>query len=127
MLTRLSGEPADNASSFFDWLQALKGNELAGVKYAVFGCGHKDWVKTYQRVPTLIDSLTEERGGIRLLPRGEGDSSSGEFFQSFDNFEAKLWEVLVKACALASTVWDISLKLFVGVSNVQSRYRQWRI
>lgn len=36
------GQPPDNAAHFFEWLSALKENELEGVNYAVFGCGHRE-------------------------------------------------------------------------------------
>lgn len=36
------GQPPDNAAHFFEWLSELKGNTLEGVKYAVFGCGHRE-------------------------------------------------------------------------------------
>ncbi|KIM86528.1 hypothetical protein PILCRDRAFT_815766 [Piloderma croceum F 1598] len=90
------GEPADNAAKFVDWLRIVKGNGFAGVCYAVFGLGHHDWVQTYQRIPTLCDNLLEQHGGKRLLDRGEGDAGASNFFEMFDNFEAKLWEVLSK-------------------------------
>ena len=35
------GEPPDNAARFVEWLQGLNGDELKGVKYAVFGCGNR--------------------------------------------------------------------------------------
>lgn len=35
------GQPPDNAAHFFEWLSGLKGKELEGVNYAVFGCGHR--------------------------------------------------------------------------------------
>ncbi|KZP32063.1 cytochrome P450 [Athelia psychrophila] len=90
------GEPADNAAKFVDWLQHLEGTELAGVRYAVFGCGNRDWVQTFQRVPKLCDTLLSERGGSRLLERGVGDASAPDFFESFDAFEEKLWAALSK-------------------------------
>lgn len=79
-----------------DWLAHLSGTELAGVRYGVFGCGNHDWVNTYQRIPTLCDNLLEKNGGQRLLPRGAGDAASSNFFQTFDEFEDKLWEALSK-------------------------------
>jgi cytochrome P450/NADPH-cytochrome P450 reductase len=90
------GEPADNAAKFVDWLENIKGNEFDGVRYGVFGCGNHDWVQTYQRIPTLCDSLLEQRGGRRLIDRGEGDAGSSNFFEAFDEFEGKLWAVLSK-------------------------------
>ncbi|KAI0631143.1 fatty acid hydroxylase [Trametes polyzona] len=90
------GEPADNAAHFFEWLQNLKGSELSGARFAVFGCGNRDWVRTYQRVPQVIDALLEERGGKRLCERGAGDAQAAEFFQVFDEWEAKLWKALAE-------------------------------
>ena len=37
------GRPTDNAAHFVEWLQSLKGNELEGSKFAVFGCGHRKY------------------------------------------------------------------------------------
>ncbi|KAG7093355.1 hypothetical protein E1B28_007036 [Marasmius oreades] len=90
------GQPADNASRFVDWLVNLQGEELKGVKYAVFGSGNSDWVATYHRIPKLCDETIEKRGGTRLLPRGEGDSGKGEFFEVFDEFIAAMWDRLTK-------------------------------
>ena len=74
------------------------------MRFAVFGCGHRDWVRTYQRVPKAIDQLLEERGGKRLLARGEGDAAGPELFESFDEWETKLWQMLpeVRAPVLGS-------------------------
>ena len=88
------GEPADNAAHFVAWLTSLNGHELADLRFAVFGCGHHDWARTYQRIPKLVDRLLEERGGKRLVPRGEGDAGGSELFESFDAWETHLWEVL---------------------------------
>src|SRR5262249_15381515 len=39
-----NGTPPDNAVGFCDWLRGgLGADELAGVRYAVFGCGNRDW------------------------------------------------------------------------------------
>ena len=64
---------------------------LDGVKYAVFGCGHRDWVNTYQKVPTFIDSTMELFGATRLLARGEADAGGDGFFEHFDQWESLLW------------------------------------
>ncbi|KAG8789826.1 hypothetical protein FRC15_000018 [Serendipita sp. 397] len=88
------GQPADNAGHFVEDLSNLSGSELKGVPYAVFGCGNKEWVLTYQRVPRLIDEIMEKRGAERLLERGEGDAAGSEFFDAFDAWEAKLWTTL---------------------------------
>ncbi|THH18035.1 hypothetical protein EW146_g2890 [Bondarzewia mesenterica] len=40
LLLYLAGEPADNAAHFVEWLSNLKANELATVRFGVFGCGN---------------------------------------------------------------------------------------
>ncbi|KAJ7259121.1 fatty acid hydroxylase [Mycena haematopus] len=92
------GEPPDNAARFIDWLRNIKdgSNEFNNLRYAVFGCGNSDWKATFQKIPTLCDDLLEKHGGKRLLERGSGDASAGDFFQRFDEFEAKLWATLSK-------------------------------
>jgi cytochrome P450/NADPH-cytochrome P450 reductase len=95
------GEPADNAAHFFEWLNSLRGDlPLSNIKYAVFGCGNRDWVQTYQRIPTLIDELITKNGGKALIPRGEGDARGSEMFTDFDNWEESLFKKLteVKSC-----------------------------
>ena len=95
------GQPADNAKHFVEWLENVKLVDVfSGAKYAVFGCGNRDWVATYQRIPTLIDRLLEEHGAIRLVARGDGDAGSAEFFDAFDQWEKTVWEKLATVCAL---------------------------
>ncbi|KAJ7118363.1 bifunctional P-450/NADPH-P450 reductase [Mycena epipterygia] len=111
------GEPADNAVRFIDWLRNLQGNELEGVRFAVFGCGNSDWTATFQKIPTLCDELFEKHGGRRLIARGWGDASKGEFFQMFDEFEARLWATLSKEY---STSRSASLAQTLEVTTVDA-------
>ncbi|SJK98069.1 related to bifunctional P-450:NADPH-P450 reductase [Armillaria ostoyae] len=103
------GEPADNATRFVDWLSNLQGDELRGVSFTVFGCGSSDWVQTYQKIPKLCDELIEKRGGKRLLERGEGDVSLGNFFQVFDEYQVKLWKTLSKEYSTTRRAADVSV------------------
>ncbi|KAJ6560628.1 fatty acid hydroxylase [Mycena vulgaris] len=101
------GQPADNAARFVDWLRHIADAQLAGVRYAVFGCGNSDWTATFQAIPKLCDNLFEKNGASRILPLGVGDASNSEFFQAFDEFETKLWETLVKE--YSTTILDASV------------------
>ena len=38
------GEPPDNATKFFAWLESLDGEPLKGVQYSVFGCGNRKFL-----------------------------------------------------------------------------------
>ena len=93
------GQPADNAAHFVEWLENVKASDaFDGAKFGVFGCGNRDWVQTYQRVPTIIDRLLEEHGANRLVERGEGDASSPDFFEAFDEWETGVWQKLAEVC-----------------------------
>ncbi len=102
-----NGAPPDNAVKFCRWLRdpSLTPDALAGVRYTVFGCGHRDWAATYQAVPTLIDAELEAHGARRLYPRGEGDAR-GDFDGQYRSWYSPLWETTAKAFALPASVGE---------------------
>jgi cytochrome P450/NADPH-cytochrome P450 reductase len=71
-----NGLPPDNAVEFCEWLRSeeLKAESLQGVKYAVFGCGNRDWATTFQAIPRLIDERLASFGATRIVGLGEGDA-----------------------------------------------------
>jgi cytochrome P450/NADPH-cytochrome P450 reductase len=71
-----NGLPPDNAVKFCEWLRdgGLADDALAGVTYAVFGCGNRDWAATFQAVPRFIDEQLAARGARRIYQHGEGDA-----------------------------------------------------
>ncbi len=71
-----NGLPPDNAVKFCEWLRSeeLTADSLAGVKYAVFGCGNRDWATTFQAVPRFLDQRLSELGAKRIHALGEGDA-----------------------------------------------------
>jgi cytochrome P450/NADPH-cytochrome P450 reductase len=87
------GQPPDNARAFVAWLEGLSGQALAGVRYAVFGCGNTDWARTYQAVPKQIDQRLAALGATRLAERGEANAR-GDFFGDFDRWYAGLWSAV---------------------------------
>lgn len=108
------GQPTDNAAYFMEWLQGVEGNQLEGIKYAVFGCGHRiysatylayprtdsitgDWQATFQKIPKLTDELIEKHGGKRLAARGYADAANNDIFNDFDKWmDQTLWPAIVK-------------------------------
>lgn len=88
------GEPADNAVDFVRYLETNKGS-LEGVRYAVFGCGNKDWAQTYQKVPRFIDNDLFAKGAERIVALGEGNAGGDDFFECFEAWEQGLWDALV--------------------------------
>ncbi|KAF4921845.1 Bifunctional cytochrome P450/NADPH--P450 reductase [Colletotrichum viniferum] len=91
------GQPPHNAALFVDWLTNLKGKELENVSYAVYGCGHAEWVKTHQHTPKLVDSSLSERGATQLIPLETTDAKDRDMFSDFEAWEDDmLWPALVK-------------------------------
>ena len=74
--TRASSRPGSSRSP---------AGALKGVRYAVFGCGNRQWARTYQAVPKRFDAALEAAGATRLKPRGETDAG-GDFFGAFDEW-----------------------------------------
>ncbi|KAI0754469.1 fatty acid hydroxylase [Daedaleopsis nitida] len=115
------GQPADNARHFVENLENAQGDTYSGLKFAVFGCGNRDWVNTYQRIPTLIDSLLEQRGGSRIVTRGEGDAADAAFFGSFDQWENTVWEALSKDYGHSAAAADANALEVKTISSGTSR------
>lgn len=96
----------DNAAKFLAWLTDSANDEytMKEVKYAVFGCGNRDWVDTFQRIPTTIDLLFQKHGAHRLTPRGLADAADGNITDSFETWEAQhLWSSIDKAYGITSS------------------------
>lgn len=89
------GQPPSNAAMFVAWIESLKGKEMENVSYAVFGCGHHDWVQTFHRIPKLVDSTLEKLGGNRILPIATTDAADRDMFSDFETWEDEsLWPAL---------------------------------
>ncbi|KAF2833493.1 NADPH-cytochrome P450 reductase-like protein [Ophiobolus disseminans] len=89
------GQPADNAAHFVNWVGTLKEKELENTSYAVFGCGHRDWAKTFHKVPKYLNKILEECGATKLVEMGSTDAASGDIFTDFETWEDQvLWPAL---------------------------------
>ena len=84
------GQPPDNAARFVEWLESSTDKGHDGIRYAVFGCGHKDWHDTFHRIPKLVDAKLAERGASRLLALSTSDVSQGAVLDDFDQWQGKL-------------------------------------
>ncbi|MGH8917248.1 MAG: cytochrome P450, partial [Actinomycetes bacterium] len=84
------GQPPDNARTFLPWVRELPAGALDGVRYVVFGCGNKDWARTYQAIPIEVDENLERAGARRVLPRGAANAR-GDFFGDFEDWYAGFW------------------------------------
>jgi cytochrome P450/NADPH-cytochrome P450 reductase len=84
------GQPPDNARQFTAWVEGLGPDVLKGVRFAVFGCGNRQWARTYQAIPKRIDVALEKAGATRVKARGE-TNAGGDFFGGFEEWYAGLW------------------------------------
>lgn len=103
------GQPPDNAALFTEWLKKSDASKFKGAQYAVFGCGHRDWVSTYQRIPMLFDKLLGEKGGTPLLPRGETNVAAGTIFDDFDGWIDQFWAALGSESSTTEEGLDLEL------------------
>ena len=91
-----NGAPPDNAGRFVEWLESERAADaLAGARYAVFGCGNRDWTATYQTVPRRIDERLAALGAKRVYQRGEGDAR-GDLDGDFERWFAGLGPLAAK-------------------------------
>lgn len=95
-----NGTPPDNASRFVAWLQDAAQGAADGVRYAVLGCGNRDWAATYQATPRLIDEHLAALGGQRIRERGEADAREDQDSQFRVWFDG-LWPDVGRALDLA--------------------------
>ncbi|KJZ78080.1 hypothetical protein HIM_02717 [Hirsutella minnesotensis 3608] len=111
------GQPPSNAAHFVNWIEGLKGNEMDRVSYAVFGCGHRDWVQTFHRIPKLVDSKLHELGGSRIVPLATTDAGERDMFCDFEAWEDdSLWPALQEKYGTEETSDDGNDGLDIEVS-----------
>ena len=84
------GKPPRNAVKFLEWLEELQDGKLKGMSYAVLGCGHKDWVKTYQAVPTQVDQLLFKMGAKPIVERGALNGAAN-VYDDFEKWQEMFW------------------------------------
>jgi cytochrome P450/NADPH-cytochrome P450 reductase len=87
------GQPPDNAGQFLAWAETLPPDVLEGRPFAVFGCGNRQWARTWQAVPKRVEAALLKAGAISVLPRGEADAS-GDLFGAFDEWLVAFWPAL---------------------------------
>jgi len=97
-----NGTAPDNAAAFCRWL-GDDGVDLSGVRYAIFGCGSRDWAATYQAVPARLDERLTAAGAHRLGTRGEGDAA-GDLETKWETWTETLWSELGRALSLGESV-----------------------
>ncbi|CAG9983870.1 unnamed protein product [Clonostachys byssicola] len=120
------GEPPDNAERFVSWIISRKESEegFESVSYAVFGCGNSEWVNSFHKIPTLVDTRLEELGAQRLVELGKTNVSTGAAFTDFEVWEDDiLWPALKERYGTSGSTTERS-NLDVMVSNTRTAILQ---
>jgi len=113
------GLPADNATNFVDWISKLDSTKpsLSGVKYAVFGCGNREWSQTYQKIPTLIGETLAANGAARLAEGGSVDvAGPNDPYTVFDQWmDEKLWPKIGTTTKLDAMACVLDIAIDTGL------------
>jgi NADPH-ferrihemoprotein reductase len=87
------GDPTDNAANFCKWIKKQKEGCLAGRKYAVMGCGNKQYVH-FNGVAKMVFSELQRLGAEPICELGLGDDD-GDIEEDFSKWkEVQLFPVL---------------------------------
>ena len=78
------------------------------LRFAVLGVGNSQW-PNYQAFPTLLDTMLEQAGAQRLIPRGAADVD-GDFDGAVEAFLGKLWGALGAQLAPAEAAAPLELR-----------------
>ncbi|MBP0614416.1 bifunctional cytochrome P450/NADPH--P450 reductase [Jiella mangrovi] len=114
------GQPPANAGRFLAAIEDLPADALATRRFAVFGCGNRQWARTYQAIPKRVEKALTKAGAKALLPRGEGDAA-GNIFGDFESWSGALWPALAGAEGRQASGGDLaSLKVDIR-SGVRER------
>jgi sulfite reductase (NADPH) flavoprotein alpha-component len=92
------GEPPDNATNFWSWLQA-DAPRLENLQFAVLGLGDKNY-SDFCGAAKKFDSRLENLGARRLAPRGECDT---DYETTAKTWVDGLWEKLTPSTNGAAT------------------------
>lgn len=89
-----NGEPPESAITFDVSLdeatRAKEGDRFAGVHYAVFGAGNKQWGPTYQAFPNKVDAALKSLGGDRVFEKGSGDADADQD-RDWSEWQTRFW------------------------------------
>jgi cytochrome P450/NADPH-cytochrome P450 reductase len=98
-----NGTPPDNARRFATYLDHAAPGALHGVRYAIFGCGNKQWRQTFQKFPVHIDAKLKDLGAESFLAIGAADAD-GDFESAVESWVKSLVTTLETSFAGGQTI-----------------------
>ncbi|KAL8372575.1 hypothetical protein RB595_002084 [Gaeumannomyces hyphopodioides] len=102
------GKAAANAKRFIAWTETLQPGDLDNKQFAVLGCGHSDWTKTFYLMPLLLDARLAACGAERLLEMGRINNAKDDAFEILDSWTSQLLGCL-QPDAVAATPTAVSV------------------
>ncbi|EME77285.1 uncharacterized protein MYCFIDRAFT_88699 [Pseudocercospora fijiensis CIRAD86] len=119
------GQPPDNAKIFVEWLKTADRSKFEGAQVTIFGCGHRDWVSTYQKMPRTIEGELTAKGAALLAPRGETDTSQGTILDDFDAWTSRLWPSISADGKEYSSASSLELRLSTNSRASHLHHKVW--
>jgi len=113
-----NGTPPDNAAKFAEYLANAPAGCCAGVRYAVLGCGNKQWKQTFQKFPQMLQERLRNLGGEPFVEAGAADAD-GDFESAVETWKSALWTALASVGGKAETPTedDVATTIKVEVMN----------
>ncbi|KAI5360063.1 putative Flavoprotein-like superfamily [Septoria linicola] len=111
------------------WLKSVGEAKVSGARFALFGCGHRDWVSTYQKVPRTIQQELCSKGATAIVARGETDVSQSTIFDDFDAWTDTLMTA-ISATDDQSTpgqTFDVKLSTASRASHLHYKLKDARV
>lgn len=98
-----NGNPPDNAAAFARLLddRGASPDMLAGLRFAVLGCGNKQWRSTFQKFPRHIHSRLQELGATPFAALGSCDAD-GDWEAAAESWQRDLVAALATQFATGS-------------------------
>ncbi len=116
--THEGGVVPDASAWFARWAREAAYDERTGwmylknVRFAVFGCGNKEYGDNFNRAGRELDAQLARMGAERISRRCDGDEAGGRMETQFEEWSGKVERRLYK-----STVVDVDLKTTDGLSE----------
>ena len=125
--THDGGEAPESSAWFARWAREAAYDERTGwmylknVRYAVFGCGNREYGDNFNRAGRELDAQLARMGGERLARRCDGDEASGRMEKQFEEWGEKVIRRLSNSTASSG---DDAAHSRVGVAEErdQSEY-----
>lgn len=96
-----NGTPPDNAAAFAKALETAPADFYRGVRFAVLGCGNRQWHQTFQKFPKEVESRLQALGGEPIVEIGAADAD-GDFEGAVETWTQAFWSAVDAGFGAAS-------------------------